>query len=117
VLLGVGMTAALSTLGSIAKGEGRGRDKEFLQRLAIEKYDELVTTNQQPLTSSNGDFTDRNISGYTWNLDVEPSSTNNLDTVVVTVTKSGAAKSDPEGKMYGLIYLSPSTTSSTTTAP
>ena len=39
------------------------------------------------------------------------------DTVVVTVTKSGAAKSDPEGKMYGLIYLSPSTTSSTTTAP
>ena len=36
-------------------------------------------------------------------------------TVVVTVTKSGAAKSDPEGKMYGLIYLSPSTTSSTTT--
>ena len=117
VLLGVGVTATMSTLGKIAAGESRAHEKEMLQRLAIEKYDELVTTTQQPLASSNGDFTDRNITGYTWNLDVEPSSTTDLDTVVITVTKSGASKSDPVGEMDGLIYIPPATSTTGTAAP
>jgi len=117
VLLGVGMTAALSTLGAIAKSEDRARVRETLQRLALEKYDELVTTTQQPLASQTGDFTDRNISGYNWNLDVEPSTTTNLDTVVMTVTKQGEAKTFPTGVVYGLIYIPPSSTAGGTATP
>jgi type II secretory pathway pseudopilin PulG len=114
-LLAVGITACMTTLGAIAGAESRAREQDKVQRLALQKYDELISTNQQALASQSGDFADRNMSGYTWNLDLEQSQVNNLDTVVVTVQKQNPSSRDPKGVAEGLIYISPTTTSSTTT--
>jgi prepilin-type N-terminal cleavage/methylation domain-containing protein len=114
-LMAVGITASMSALGAVAKEEARAREVDFVQRLARAKYDELVSTNQQTIASQSGDFSDRNIQGYTWNLDVESSTVNNLDTVTVTVQKQNGGSGDPEGIVEKLIYISPSTTSTTTT--
>jgi len=112
-LLGVGITACMSALGAVAKEEARAREVDYVQGLARQKYDEEVSTNQQVLASQSGDFSDHNIQGYTWNLDVETSQVNNLNTVVVTVQKQNAASTDPQGTVEGLIYISPTTTNST----
>lgn len=106
-LMAVGVTAAMSAMGAIAKEEARAREVDFVQQLAQEKYDELVTTNQQTLASQSGDFSDRNLQGYTWNLVVESSAVNNLDTVTLTVQKQGAGSSDPQAVVESLIYISP----------
>jgi prepilin-type N-terminal cleavage/methylation domain-containing protein len=106
-LLGVGITAALSALGAIAKTEAAIQDKARMQRMAQEKYDEMVSTNQQALASQSGDFTDRNLPGYTWNLD--------LDTVTVTVQKQNAGARDAEGRVEGMLYISPNSTSASAT--
>jgi prepilin-type N-terminal cleavage/methylation domain-containing protein len=114
-LLGVGITAALSALGAIAKTEAAIQDKARMQRMAQEKYDEMVSTNQQALASQSGDFTDRNLPGYTWNLDVETSQVTNLDTVTVTVQKQNAGARDAEGRVEGMLYISPNSTSASAT--
>jgi prepilin-type N-terminal cleavage/methylation domain-containing protein len=118
-LLGVGITATLSALGAIAKSEAAVRERSMLQSMATDKYDELISTNQQALSSQSGDFTDRNVQGYTWNLDVENSQVSNLSTVTLTVQKQNAQPSDPTGVAEGLIYISPNSTSvsSSTTPP
>ncbi len=116
-LLGVGITASMSALGAIAGAETRAREHEKVQRLALQKYDELVSTNQQALASQSGDFTDRNLPGYSWNLAVDPSQVSNLDTVTVTVNKQNPSSSDPVGTAEGLIYISPNGTTSATGAP
>lgn len=110
-LLGVGITATLGALGAISKAESGARERAELQRMASDKYNELISTNQQALSSQSGDFTDRNLSGYTWNLDVEPSQVSNLDTVSVTVQKQNAGPHDPVGRIEGMAYVSPNSTS------
>ena len=111
-LLAVGITASMSALGAVAKEETKAREVDYVQGLAQQKYDELISTNQQVLASQTGDFSDRNIQGYTWNLDVETSQVNNLDTVSVTVQKQNPSSTDPKGVAEGMIYISPNTTNS-----
>jgi type II secretory pathway pseudopilin PulG len=114
-LLGVGITAALSALGAISKTEAAVQERGRLQRMAQDKYDELISTNQQTVASQSGDFTDRNLQGYTWNLDVESSEVSNLDTVTVTVQKGNAGANDPVGRVEGLLYISPNSTTASAT--
>jgi prepilin-type N-terminal cleavage/methylation domain-containing protein len=114
-LLAVGITASLSALGAIAKSEAGLRERAVLQRMAADKYDEMISTNQQALASQSGDFTDRNITGYTWNMDVETSAVTNLDTVTVTVQKQNATAHDPVGTVEGLLYISPNSTNASAT--
>jgi Tfp pilus assembly protein PilV len=113
-LMAVGITACMSALGAVAKEEALAREKDVVQRLARQKYDELLSTTQQALASQSGDFSDRNQPDYTWNLDVETSQISNLDTVTVTVQKQNAGSKDPKGTIEGMLYVSPTTTTTTT---
>jgi type II secretory pathway pseudopilin PulG len=115
-LAGVGITACMSALGAVAHEQALCKEKDVVQRLARQKYDELISTNQQALASQSGDFTDRNMPDYTWNLDVENSQVSNLDTVTVTVQKQNPGSKDPVGTIEGMVYVSPNTATGTTGA-
>ncbi|HWD37548.1 MAG TPA: prepilin-type N-terminal cleavage/methylation domain-containing protein [Fimbriimonas sp.] len=108
-LLAVGVTAAMAALSSVSYNEKAARDQEYVDRLASEKYDELISTNQAALANASGDFSDRNIQGYTWNLEVGQSQVTNLDTVTLTVQKQPAGKKDPVGRVEGMMYVPPAT--------
>jgi len=63
------VTAFVSTLGAfgaITHTEATTRETERMQRLAIMKYQELVATGQWQTLTTNGDFNDFQLDGYTW---------------------------------------------------
>ena len=105
-ITGVGVTAALGGLKALAQGDTRARQVELMQRLAFEKYEEVVATAEfksAPLTS---DFNDRNVPGYTFRVEAEPSATENLQIVRVTVAEADDA-GKLEGRATGLVFVPP----------
>ncbi len=109
----IGGIASLSAIQSMARSESRARKTELLQRLAFDKYDELVSTGQAT-TAQEGTFDDRNLSQYNWKLEVDTTSVDNLDAVTVTVTEGNDSQSSSKGVAEGLFYDT-STISSTGT--
>jgi prepilin-type N-terminal cleavage/methylation domain-containing protein len=108
-LVGVGMTAVLSGLSSMSKSQFRARESEKMQRLAIQKYDELIATEEIDGAGLSGNFSDINLDSYQWQAVVEPSGIENLETVTVTVERSGW-EDGPQAKIDGLVYRPPLTT-------
>jgi len=110
-LLATGVVAVLSAFGALNRTEASAREVETMQRLAFQKYDELLATSTDLTAPQDGDFSDRNIDGYTWKSEEEPSGVDNLDAVTVTVQKSNDNSSNPlTGIAYGLVYVTPTTT-------
>jgi len=115
-LLATGVVAVLSAFGALSRTEASAREVETMQRLAYQKYDELLATSTDITSPQDGDFSDRNIDGFTWKMEEEPSGVDNLDAVTVTVQKSNDNSSNPlSASAYGLIYVPPadSTTGAT----
>lgn len=106
VILAIGIVGALTSFGTLIRVEDRARQTERMQRLAQDKLAELVATGQAA-TSSNGDFTEQNEPGYTWNLEVNTSGITDLNAVSLTVTQTGANGST---RLDTLLYVPPVTT-------
>lgn len=88
-LVGLGLAAAIRGYSSLSESDLRLRDREKIQRLAFDKYNELAATGQ--LTASlSGDFADRNLTGYTWSSDVVATGTTDLNEIKVTVKKENS---------------------------
>jgi len=82
----VGIVAALGGLSAISKAEGDGRDRERLERLALQKFDELLATGDTTNAES-GDFTDRNQPDLSWESQVTPSGVDTVNHISVTVKR------------------------------
>ena len=108
VILAVGVSSVLHGFTVLGRTELRMRTAEKLQRLAEDKYDELMATGQTSQSGLNGDFSDIGENGYSWSLDVEPSGVDNLNSVVVTVTPSRGSTQD-KAIAYGLQFVPPAT--------
>ncbi len=120
VILGVGIASVTGALGSIAKTESSMKQREAMTRLAQHKFDELVATSTSLSSASTqtGDFTDENNNDYLWSAEVEDTGVTNLEALTVTVTLSKDSSSTAVvGKVSGLLYEPPPTTTSTTGAP
>jgi prepilin-type N-terminal cleavage/methylation domain-containing protein len=106
VILAIGIVGTMAGYQNLSRIESRSQQSELLQRLAYEKYDEEIATPQAQLAATSGDFGDRNLTGYTWALTVDPTSVTDLMAVTVTVTKdsdagrSGGAKGVARGLYY-----------------
>jgi len=110
-LLASGVVAVLGAFGALNRTETRARELETMQRLAYQKYDELLATSTDITSPQDGDFSDQNIDGYTWKSEEEPSGVENLDAVTVTVEKANdKSSSAPSAVAYGLVYVPPTTT-------
>lgn len=107
-LLSTGVVAVLAGFGALSRSEARARELETMQRLAYEKYDEVLSTSQDISAPDEGDFSDENYPGYTWRSESEVTGVENLEAVTVTVEKStDKSESAPVATATGLVYVPP----------
>jgi prepilin-type N-terminal cleavage/methylation domain-containing protein len=113
VIVGIAIVGCLSTLSAMTRSEDRSLMTEKMHRLASEKLDEIIATEDFVNTSLSGNFDDRGETGFSWQVEVEPTGESNLDAVSVTITKESGSKAEPI-KAIALVYIPESTTSGTT---
>lgn len=112
-LVAIGIASAMGGLGAMAKTDRQMQEREIMQRLAVQKYDEIVSTNAIDTAELNGDFSDRSDDRYEWRAEVEPSGEENLEILTVTVKRLDTEEG-PEATLDGLVYRPPVDTGGTT---
>lgn len=115
IVVAIAVVGAITALSAMTRSEDRALTTEKMQRLASEKYDEIISTEDYINTSLSGNFDDRNESGYSWQVDVATTDETNLDSITVTVTKDSGSQAQPV-KVVGLVYVPESTTSGSSTS-
>jgi prepilin-type N-terminal cleavage/methylation domain-containing protein len=108
VLVGIAISASVGSLGRLTAAFRRSQETEVIQRLAQEKYDELVATGEWQ-TLSDGEFEGELYSEYTWSSETETTTVADVQYFRVTVTRTVGSREDTS-YAEGLVYL-PSTTS------
>jgi len=108
-LVAIGIVSAMRAISTLTESDIMLRSRERMQRLAIQKYDELIATGVLTNASQNGDFTDWNNSQYVWKAEVVPSGVTDLDEIKVTVTENNNPNG-PSVEVDGLRYDPPATT-------
>ena len=111
-LLAIGIVVALGSLSAMTKTEVKLRKTEEMNRLAVQKIEEVLAVGNATTAETSGTFDDYGYTGYEWSLEVAPSGTENLDTVRVTVTEA-SANSSSGVSVSSLLYTPPSTTGAT----
>lgn len=101
-LAGFGVAAVVGALGSINLAEANALEREHMQRLAVDKYDELIATGDYQ-TETSGNFSDRGDDNYDWSADLVTTGVEGLDELTVTVSRS-AGDRDTEFTVSGLLY-------------
>jgi type II secretory pathway pseudopilin PulG len=113
-LLGVGIVAVLGGFAALAKSQQRAVESERMQRLAVDKYQELVGTEAIQTESLSGDFSDRGEDRYVWQATVETTATENLSALNVIVQTRDGGADGPTQFASGVVYV-PQTTTTTPT--
>jgi type II secretory pathway pseudopilin PulG len=105
VLAGGAIAALVTTIGETDKAEARTLQAEKLQRLAHQKLDEIIAT--QDFNSQGGDFADQGQPNIQWTMTDDSTGVENLDQVIVTVTQD---ESDSTAQtVQTLLYKAPQT--------
>ena len=108
-LLAIGIVVSLGSLSAMTKTEVKLRKTEEMNRLAVQKIEEVLAVGNATKAETSGTFDDYGYTGYEWSLEVAPSGTENLDTIRVTVTEA-SANSSAGVSVSSLLYTPPSTT-------
>ncbi|HZH97617.1 MAG TPA: prepilin-type N-terminal cleavage/methylation domain-containing protein [Fimbriimonadaceae bacterium] len=103
-LTAIGVVAVLQGMAALTKAEAMMIEKERMQKLALDKYNEIAGTSDRLTTT--GDFSDRNENRYSWSATVEPTGVESLDQLTVTVSLTGTNR-EREETVSGLIYEAP----------
>lgn len=111
-LLAIGIVVSLGSLSAMTKTEVKLRKTEEMNRLAVQKIEEVLAVGNATTAETSGTFDDYGYTGYEWSLEVAPSGTENLDTIRVTVTEA-SANSSAGVSVNSLLYTPPSTTGAT----
>ena len=109
----ISIVASIAALGATAKVEAREEQSYKLQRLAHEEYNEILATQDLSQGSLSGDFQERNLPNYTWQMTLTPTPTTNMDEMTVTVQNS--QNSNLTLTVSGLVYVPASSTTSGST--
>jgi len=108
VIVGIGVVGAMSGFAVITRTEVRLHESELMQRLAHAKLDELIATGQATQSGQSGDFSEQNLTGYTWSLSTQSTAVTNLNGITVTVTK-GDGQDAATVTSTTLLYVPPTT--------
>lgn len=109
LILSVGIVAVYGGMNSLTRAEARARDQDLVQRLADEKYEELISTEPDLSAPQSGNFDDRNLS-FTWEMESTPSGIESLQSITVRVEPRNGNSQAPTGIASGLVYVPPTTT-------
>ena len=104
LLVSTALVGVMTGMRALGTTEVRARDADRLQHLAAQKMNELGVVGDLNAAEDNGDFTEQGYPEISWTMDVQPSGTENVDTVTVTVSQG-----DDEQSLTGLIYVRPVT--------
>ena len=111
VLVSVAIVGVLGGLRSIGAASARARTADLLQRLAVEKMNDLKLLSDPDTDRKDGDFSDRGYTDVTWSITVEASGATNVDQVTVTATQGRASQA-----LTALVFVRPSGSVTTETA-
>ena len=112
VLVGIAVSALSTSLGAMTNAYRRGMERETLQSLAQEKLDELIGTGDWT-TLTNGSFDGDRYADFTWTLETQTTTIENLEYLKLTVTRQSFGRTDTaltDGRAYR-------TNATTTTTP
>ena len=107
-LTAVTIVGALGGIRAMTRGETIRLETEYQRRLTLEKYQEILAT--QDFTTASGDFSDRNDTKYTWEMSTNPTSITNLVTLTVKVHPTDSSETKDVYSVSGLVYQAPQTT-------
>lgn len=108
ILVGVGITAALGGLSSLSRAEANGRERERMEMLARQKFDELLATGETA-NSESGDFSDHGQPDLLWDTTVSSTGVDNLNRISIEVKRRNDSTS-PVVDFDTLLYVPPTTT-------
>ncbi len=111
VVVGVGLAGVMAGIRAIGVADVKARTADTLQQLAAQKLAEVRTSSDIANASTSGDFSDQGYSDINYQVDVQPSGTDNIDEVKVTVTQNNDTQTLTE-----FLFVPPTTTTTTTTA-
>ena len=106
VLIGVGIASLMSALTAITRDYANASEREVMNRLAKEKYDELVATGEW-INPADGEFEDARFEAYEWESFTEPTAVDTLESLTVTVRPIDG--SDDSARATGVIFRPTST--------
>ncbi|HWA83951.1 MAG TPA: prepilin-type N-terminal cleavage/methylation domain-containing protein [Fimbriimonadaceae bacterium] len=110
VLVTVGLIAMIGAFSNLTRNQNIVVQGERMQRLAIDKYQELVATEALQTQALNGDFSDRGEDNYLWEASVGETGTQNLTALTVTVTLRDSTDDKEKAVVNGVVYQQPQTT-------
>ncbi|MGV3618264.1 MAG: type IV pilus modification PilV family protein [Fimbriimonas sp.] len=112
LILTIGIVSVYGGLSSLTKAEARARAQDLVQRLADEKYEELISTEPDLSAPTSGNFEDRDLPDFTWEMESTPTGIENLQAITVRVEPRQPDDRSPTGVASGVIYVPPVTTTS-----
>ncbi|HVT14148.1 MAG TPA: prepilin-type N-terminal cleavage/methylation domain-containing protein [Fimbriimonadaceae bacterium] len=110
VLVTVGLIALLGAYTNLTRNQNIAVQTERMQRLAVDKYQELVATEALQTQALNGDFSDRGEDSYLWEATVGETGVQNLSALTVTVTLRDSPDDKEKAVVNGVVYQQPQTT-------
>ncbi len=95
LLLIVGVSSAMHGLGALSRAQRRAQENEDMQRLAIQKYDEILALGALNSGEASGDFREIGEDRFIWSARRMPTGYGNLDSIQVDVARrwEGLSKS------------------------
>ncbi len=94
-LVSTAVAASVGALGGLSKTEWLARHRETMERLAVQKSDELIATGALESSGAlSGDFSEQGETRFTWSAEILATGIENLDTLDVTIhaAQSGLAE-------------------------
>ena len=104
VLVSVAIVGVLGGIRAISSSDLRAREAVLLQRLAVQKLNEMGAVTDPTTADNKGDFSDQGYPEATWTVEVQPSGTEDLDVLTVTVTRGQATQT-----LTGQLFVRPTT--------
>jgi Tfp pilus assembly protein PilV len=114
-LVAVGIVSIMGAFGKLSHQQTQANTSELMQRLAFEKYDELVATGAIETQALNGDFSDQGDDAHLWDATVDTTGTENLSSLTVSVQSRDGDAND-KVSISGMVYVQPQTTTTTPAA-
>ncbi len=105
VLVSLALVGIFGGMGAASRTEAKARDADLLQRLALQKMNEVGVVLDPRTSETSGDFADQGHPDVEWTIETESTQTLNVEQVTVTARRGDAAQA-----LTGLVYLRPLST-------
>ena len=102
VLVGLAMAGVFGGIRALMATEAKAREANLLQRLAADKLNEMGPVTDPRTAEASGDFTDSGYPDITWDMEVESTSTLNVEQVTVTATRGDSSQT-----ISSMVFLRP----------